>query len=70
MGMGRPIRRLRQQSRREMDITVYRAATVGHVGACSPGVTKNFFFQKMEGFTLTAVMDSFCYLPSRLLHLS
>lgn len=70
MGVGRPVRRLRQQPRREMDVTVYRVAAVGHVGACSPGVTKNFFFQKMEQFTLTAVMDSFCYLPSRLLYLS
>lgn len=43
----------------------YRAVAVGNVEVCSPGVLKNFSFQKMERFALTAVMDSFRYRPNR-----
>lgn len=46
-----------------MEGIVYRLAAVEHVGVCSPGVTKNSFFQKMEWFTLTAVMDGLLLLP-------
>lgn len=69
MGTGRPGRRLRQQSIREMDITGFRVVAVGDVGLCCPRVIKIFFFQKMEWLTSTAVM-SFCNLPNRLLYLS
>ena len=72
MAAGRPGRRLRQQSIREMGITGYRVVAVGDVKLCCP---RNkflfcFVFQKMEQFTLTAMTNSFCNLPNRLLYLS